>query len=206
MFQICFMFVSFKIEMARNVEFNEAAAIQKAMEVFWEKGYHGTSLRDLTDAMKINSSSLYNTIGDKQELFVRCVRHYTEIRKKDLETREKETGSALEILKKYIDDAVNVIITGENSCMAIKTAFEGATDDVRVKTILKADSDLAYQFIRDNIARAMENGEISNDEEPELLADYFNSTWTGWHESYLLHQDPVKIKKMAQYFVKQLIK
>ena len=59
--------------MARNVEFNEENAIQKAMEVFWEKGFNGASLRDLTDAMKINSSSLYNTTGDKQELFVRCV-------------------------------------------------------------------------------------------------------------------------------------
>jgi len=48
--------------MARNVEFNEATAIQKAMEVFWKKGYNATSLRDLTDAMQINSSSLYNTI------------------------------------------------------------------------------------------------------------------------------------------------
>lgn len=37
-------------KMARSVEFNEEEAIQKAMEVFWKKGYSGTSLRDLTDA------------------------------------------------------------------------------------------------------------------------------------------------------------
>lgn len=192
--------------MARNVEFDETAAIQKAMEVFWEKGYHGTSLRDLTEAMKINSSSLYNTLGDKQELFVKCVNHYTEIRKKDLQAREKSSGSSLNTLKTYIDDAVSVIISGENSCMAIKTAFEAAVDDQRIKDILKADSDYAYQFIRNNIAKAMDAGEISKEEDPELLADYFISTWTGWHESFLLHQDPLKIKKMAAYFVKQLTK
>lgn len=195
-----------KIKMARNVEFDETAAIQKAMEVFWEKGFHGTSLRDLTEAMKINSSSLYNTIGDKQELFVKCVSHYTEIRRKDLQARENSEGSSLNRLKTYINDAVSVIIGGENGCMAIKTAFEAATDDQRVKDILKADSDFAYQFIRKNIAKAMEDGEISDEEDPELLADYFISTWTGWHESFLLHQDPVKIKKMAAYFVKQLTK
>jgi len=192
--------------MARTVEFNEEEAIQKAMEVFWEKGYNGASLRDLTDAMKINSSSLYNTIGDKQELFVRCVKHYTDIRKKDIQQRIASSGSALSILLQYIDDAVMVIITEANGCMAIKTAFEAATDDPRVKDILKADSHYAYQFLYNLISKAMEQDEIANDEDPELLADYFISTWTGWHESYLLHKDPVKIKKMAQYFIKQISK
>lgn len=192
--------------MARNVGFNEEEAIQKAMEVFWEKGYNGASLRDLTDAMKINSSSLYNTIGDKQELFVRCVQHYTDLRKKDLQQRDTGAGSPFAILIKYIDDAVAVIISEANGCMAIKTVFEAATDDPRVKNILKADSDSAYEFLRSLIAKAMEQGEISNEEAPELLADYFISTWTGWYESYLLHKDPVKIKRMARYFVKQLSK
>lgn len=192
--------------MARNVEFNEEEAVQKAMEVFWKKGYNGTSLRDLTDAMKINSSSLYNTIGDKQELFVRCVKYYTDLRKNDIKQRLIGGGSAFAILLKYIDDAVNVIISEANGCMAIKTAFEDATDDQRVKEILKADSDYSYQFLRDVIAEAMGQGEISDEEDPELLADYFISTWTGWYESYLLHKDPVKIKKMARYFIKQISK
>ncbi|WP_449398631.1 TetR/AcrR family transcriptional regulator [Chryseobacterium wanjuense] len=68
--------------MARNIEFNEEVAIQKAMEVFWEKGYYATSMRDLTDAMKINSSSLYNTIGDKHQLFLKCIDHYIAVKKK----------------------------------------------------------------------------------------------------------------------------
>jgi TetR/AcrR family transcriptional repressor of nem operon len=192
--------------MARNVEFNEEEAIQKAMEVFWAKGYSGTSLRDLTDAMKINSSSLYNTIGDKQELFVRCVRHYTDLRKKDLQQRLENASSPLTILLKYIDDAVTVIINETNSCMAVKTAFEVGNNDQRVKDILKEDSDYAYQFLYTLIAKAMEQGEIANEEDPELLADYFISTWTGWYELYILHRDPVKIKRMAQYFIRQITK
>ena len=192
--------------MARNVEFNEEQAIQKAMEVFWEKGYNGASLRDLTDAMKINSSSLYNTIGDKQELFVRCVKHYTEIRKKDLKQRLAGAALPLTILVQYINDAVDVIINGDHSCMAVKSAFEVATNDQRVKDILQADSNYAYRFLYSLIKSAMEQGEIQADEDPELLADFFISTWTGWYESYILHKDAVKIKKMAQYFIKQISK
>ncbi|WP_158827712.1 TetR/AcrR family transcriptional regulator [Mucilaginibacter lacusdianchii] len=190
--------------MARNVEFNETAAIQKAMEVFWKKGYNGTSMRDLTDAMQINSSSLYNTIGDKQELFVRCVQYYTDLRKHDWEKRLASSSSPFSILVDYIHEAVNIIINGEDSCMAVKSAFEVATNDQRIKDILKADSDRAYQFLYNLIQNAMKQGEIRADEDPALLADYFNSTWTGWYESYILHKDPIKIKRMAQYFIKQL--
>ncbi|WP_114941402.1 TetR/AcrR family transcriptional regulator [Mucilaginibacter endophyticus] len=192
--------------MARNVEFNEATVIQKAMEVFWKKGYNATSLRDLTDAMQINSSSLYNTIGDKQELFVRCVQHYTDIRKQDWNKRLSSKRSPLSVLIDYIHEAVNVIINGEDSCMAVKSAFEVATNDERVKQILIADDQRSYQFLYDLIKKAMDKGEISNEEDPALLADYFNSTWTGWYESYILHKDPVKIKRMAEYFIKQLTK
>ncbi len=192
--------------MARNVEFNEKEAIQKAMEVFWKKGYNGTSLRDLTDAMKINSSSLYNTIGDKQELFVKCVTHYTELRKKDIQQRLTGGGPAYEILVNYINDAVAVIISEANGCLAIKTAFEAATSDQRVTDLLKADSEYNYRFLKTLIASAMEEEAISKEEDPELLADYFISTWTGWYESYLLHKDPFKIQRMALYFIKQISK
>jgi len=85
---------------------------------------------------------------------------------------------------------------------AIKTAFELAPSDQRVKDILKADSEYAYRFLHSLISKAIKEGKISKEEDPELLADYFISTWTGWHESYILHKDPVKIKKMGQYFIK----
>lgn len=192
--------------MARLVEFNEEEVIQKAMEVFWEKGYNGTSLRDLTEAMKINSSSLYNTIGDKHELFVRCVKLYVDLRKRDLQQRMAGNASALTILVEYIHSAVDVILNEGHSCMAVKTAFEVATNDQRVKDILKADSENAYQFLYSLIKKAIDNGEISNGEDAELLADYFISTWTGWYESYILHKDAGKIKRMAAYFIRQLTK
>ncbi|GAA4904424.1 TetR/AcrR family transcriptional regulator [Mucilaginibacter defluvii] len=192
--------------MARNVEFNEAEAIRKAMEVFWKKGYNATSLRDLTEAMQINSSSLYNTIGDKQELFVRCVQHYTDIRKQDWDKRLASKRSPLAVLVDYIHEAVNIIINGEDSCMAVKSAFEVATNDERVKQILAADDQRSYRFLHDLIKKAMDKGEIHADEDPGLLADYFNSAWAGWYESYILHKDPVKIKRMAEYFIKQLTK
>jgi len=198
--------LSQQLVMARSVEFNEEEAIQKAMHVFWEKGYHGTSLRDLTTAMQINSSSLYNTIGDKQELFVRCVQHYTNLRKQDWQQRLASERPALEVLVEYIACAVDIIIAEENSCLAIKAAFEMATSDERIRVILKADSEYGEAFLRELLRKAIAQGALQTDESPELLADYFNSTWKGWHEFFLLHKDPVRIRQMAHYFIKQITK
>ncbi len=62
--------------MGRPRRFREEDALDAAMRVFWQKGYEGTSLDDLTKAMKINRSSLYSTFGDKEALFRRVMEQY----------------------------------------------------------------------------------------------------------------------------------
>ncbi|MBP58581.1 MULTISPECIES: TetR/AcrR family transcriptional regulator [Idiomarina] len=56
--------------------FDEELALRSAVDVFWTKGYDGTSIKDLTKAMGINSPSLYATYGDKETLFVKAIKHY----------------------------------------------------------------------------------------------------------------------------------
>ena len=62
--------------MGRPRGFREEEALEAAMRVFWEKGYEGTSLDDLTAAMQINRSSLYSTFGDKEKLFRLVMQRY----------------------------------------------------------------------------------------------------------------------------------
>ena len=65
-------------KLGRPREFSEQAALDAAMRVFWERGYEGASLDDLTRAMGINRSSLYASFGDKEELFKRVIARYAE--------------------------------------------------------------------------------------------------------------------------------
>jgi AcrR family transcriptional regulator len=58
----------------RSFDVNEA--LDRAMELFWERGYEGTSLADLTEAMGINRPSLYAAFGNKESLFRRTLAHY----------------------------------------------------------------------------------------------------------------------------------
>ena len=62
--------------MARPQKFNEQQVIAKAMMVFWEHGYSGASIGQLLDEMAISRGTLYNSVGDKDALFKRCLEAY----------------------------------------------------------------------------------------------------------------------------------
>jgi len=63
--------------MARPQKFNEQQVINKAMMVFWEHGYSGSSIGLLLDEMAISRGTLYNSVGDKDALFKRCLETYS---------------------------------------------------------------------------------------------------------------------------------
>jgi TetR/AcrR family transcriptional regulator, transcriptional repressor for nem operon len=56
--------------------FNEELALTSAKDVFWQKGFSATSMQDLVDAMQISRQSLYDTYGNKEELFLKCLNQY----------------------------------------------------------------------------------------------------------------------------------
>src|SRR2546427_12054873 len=64
------------VKMGRPREFDPEKALDAAMRVFWRKGYHSTSLRDLTKAMGITSPSLYAAYGNKEALFRKALQRY----------------------------------------------------------------------------------------------------------------------------------
>jgi len=63
--------------MARPKKFNEDDVIDKAVKVFWAKGYEAASIQDLIDAMGIQRGSLYGTFGGKQSLFLKSLKRYS---------------------------------------------------------------------------------------------------------------------------------
>ena len=65
-----------KRKVGRPRNFDIDAALETATHVFWEKGYDGASMKDLTEAMGINSPSLYSVFGDKKGLYIQTIQRY----------------------------------------------------------------------------------------------------------------------------------
>lgn len=191
--------------MPKNVKFDEQLAISKAMDVFWKKGYSGASMRDLTEAMGINSSSLYNTIGDKHQLFVKCIKNYTESRRDAAEKKLQNISSPIHAIEQFINGAAHSITNEPNSCLAIKTTFEMAIDDSEVQKILRSDNSFTYNLILDLVEKAINEKEIRSTNDAAMLTDHIINNFTGWHESFIINQDKLRISKMAQFLI-QLLK
>lgn len=191
--------------MGRNLEFNKEETVKKAMNVFWEKGYNGTSMQDLVDAMQINRSSLYNTIGDKQQLFHECVSSYADQVMEETKQKAAKEKSPLQALIKIIRDKSDWVIQSENGCLGVKTIFEVAQTDETVRNLLCKNNDVYLKFMTDLIQRAMDAGEIDDSEDAAMMAEYIMMSFTGWKQSYILQGNPIKVKKMADFLIKSIM-
>ncbi|WP_140485993.1 TetR/AcrR family transcriptional regulator [Flavobacterium sp. GSA192] len=192
--------------MARCVEFNEVEKIEKAMNVFWEKGYNATSMQDLVDAMQINRSSLYNTIGDKHQLFMKCISNYFDNAMQELKDKVVNETSAKAALIKVISDKADWIISCDKGCLGMKTIFEIAPDDCTVRNVMSKNNDIFIEFLATIVQKAMDDGEMDDSEDAALMAEYIATSFTGWKQSYILNGNPIKIKKMSEFLIKNIFK
>jgi AcrR family transcriptional regulator len=70
------------LSMGRPKKFRREEVLEKAMAVFWTRGFSDTSLQDLERATGVNKSGLYTEFRDKEDLFIACLRHYLESQEK----------------------------------------------------------------------------------------------------------------------------
>ncbi|MBZ9854610.1 TetR/AcrR family transcriptional regulator [Mesorhizobium sp. CA13] len=89
-------------ERGRPRTFDRTAALRRAMEVFWAKGYEGTSISDLTRAMGINSPSLYAAFGSKEALFLEATEFYTQAEGTDIWTALDEAPTARKAIEDFL--------------------------------------------------------------------------------------------------------
>src|SRR6266852_1410049 len=92
--------------MARPKEFDRDQALQKAMEVFWSRGYEAASIQDLVKHMGINRQSLYDTFGDKHALYLQALDRYREVEGRKLLELLERPGSVKKSLRQLFEGVV----------------------------------------------------------------------------------------------------
>jgi len=143
--------------MARTKVFNEAEVLERAMNLFWEKGYHATSAQDLVDGLGISRSSLYDTYGDKHSLFVTALKRYREERI-DPVIQGVNSADDIEAYIRFIFEAVKEDALSESrsrGCFMVNSAVELGTVDRDVAAIA---NDI-MKDTEDMITKAIEKGQ-----------------------------------------------
>jgi TetR/AcrR family transcriptional repressor of nem operon len=166
--------------MARTREFDETEALGRALETFWAKGYEMTSIQDLVTSTGVNRQSLYNTFGDKEELFEKAFNEYC--RQMDLKIgsillQEAPVSTILSDYKRATKDAV--VTSGGRGCFVVCTIVntEGICERVkeRAKEIV-AKRDQALEAI---FQRGQKEGVVTKRHTPKILAQMFHATIIG---------------------------
>ena len=92
--------------MARPREFDDATALDAAMNCFWSNGYEATSVRDLAARMGITGTSLYNAYGDKRSLFRQVLQRYAERSTRERIARLESTLPPKQAVRAFLGEIV----------------------------------------------------------------------------------------------------
>jgi len=143
-------------------QFDVDAALGKAMEAFWARGYAATSLRDLVDCMGIRRGSLYATYGDKRALFIAALRKYEREHRAGLFRALEDLDSPLDAIRGLFQAQVDKV-AGEDAhvgCFLTNTALELAPHDAEIGRIVADSQRRIEDFLARMIAAGRTAGEI----------------------------------------------
>ncbi len=164
--------------MARTKVFDEDLILEKAMNLFWKKGYNATSAQDLVDYLGISRSSLYDTYGDKHSLFVKALKQY---RKERIDPVINGVDKA-EDIEAYIRNVFEVVkieaLSEERSkgCFMVNAAVELAPVDDEVATIANSIMRDTENAITKAIKKGQQQGLFTTVHSARSLARFaFNS-------------------------------
>ena len=166
--------------MARPKEFDKNRVLDKAMEVFWCRGYEATTMQDLVEAMEINRQSIYDTFGDKHALFLAAFDHYEAIVVNDFLTSLDRPGP----VRPAIEGLFEAIVQGspgdrQRGCMISNLTVELAGRDETVAAKIANNFEVMVAGFYKALVRAQAQGEINTTLDLHSVAHYFFSTFQG---------------------------
>jgi AcrR family transcriptional regulator len=153
--------------------FDVDAAIDRALTVFWSKGYEGASISDLTEAMGIRPSSFYAAFGSKEALFRRALDRYMDGPSGYLRVALSEP-SALGVVHTMLHGAI-MTMTGADTppgCLTVQAALAPRSDTPSVRQELVAVRRRTPDLLRQRFERARTDGDLPAGSDPAALARY----------------------------------
>jgi TetR/AcrR family transcriptional repressor of nem operon len=148
--------------MARLKAFDEDRALDLAVDCFWSRGYEGTSVRDLADAMGIGGASLYNTYGDKRALFVRSLERYANRSMRERIARLEADRQPKEAILAFLAEIIDRSVTDPDrkGCLLVNSALDVAPHDTEIGKAVGNYLGEIRAFFRRNIEAAHRVGQV----------------------------------------------
>lgn len=158
--------------MPRPKTFDEDAVLDQAVELFWQRGYEGTSLADLEAHLGLGRQSLYNTFGDKQTLFLKALDRYRNGIGEQGLARLNVPGAGLDAIRGFFRWSVDSLTEpgGRRGCLVANTILERGSHDP--DTLVRCNSSRAEleRAFRRALAHAKAQGHVAANLDVEATA------------------------------------
>jgi TetR/AcrR family transcriptional repressor of nem operon len=167
--------------MARTKDFDENEVLAKAVQLFWHKGYNGTSMQDLVDGLGISRSSLYDTYTDKHTLFVKALESYQNTSAGKIQEIIDNGTTAKDTVKKLLELATNDLLCDkqQKGCFMVNAEVEVAPHDAEVNSLVcKNDQQMEEAFYQ-VIKKGQDSGELKNQQDARALSRFIFNTVKG---------------------------
>ena len=163
----------------RPKNFDRHEALDKAIVLFWERGYSATGLGELTEHMGIGRQSLYNTFGDKHSLYLEALAHYIDQRMLQIaETLEAEVSPMAnlgQLFAFFREEALH----SRCGCMMVNSSTEMGEGDEATSRIVERGLNRLEQLFREHLERALDADELVPGSSPKALARLMLSALNG---------------------------
>lgn len=166
--------------MKRARPYDRDVALEAAMTLFWEKGYHATSLKDLETALQMKPGSIYSAFLSKENLFGLVLERYFERNRAEFVSMMESEESPLLALAKFLRRFGRSEQSNPKgqACMLIKTLLNATQDDAAITEKVTTYLDLMEREMAAVFARAVKAGELPQNADVQRLARRYQSDLT----------------------------
>jgi TetR/AcrR family transcriptional repressor of nem operon len=194
------VFVKGDLFMPRKKEFDEDELLEKAVNLFWQKGYNATSAQDLVDGLGINRSSLYNAYTDKRTLFKKSLIHYqlkqTNTMIAMLARAENAKKALKQIFAGLIEESVNDRLL--RGCFMVNTAVELAGIDEEIGDIVNKNNKSVEDALTKIIEKGQKDEQFSSKTDARAFARFIFGNITAIKVSARTGADRKTLEDMAE--------
>ncbi len=168
--------------MARYKAFDTESAVDKATQLFWQRGYEQTSLDDLLEHLAIGRGSFYNAFGDKRKLFMAALEHYQRLTNDVIiidTLHQSESGlvGINRVFERIVEDLSND--PDHRGCLLVNTTIELAPKDDEIAEFLRQNAHRSEDAFYEALVKAITAGEVSPDINPRAMARFLLNTIRG---------------------------
>ena len=168
-------------ERGRPRSFDREEALRSAMELFWARGYEGTTVGDLTEALGINKPSLYAAFGCKEALFREALELYDLLEGRAIEQAMEEASTAREA----VEAALRINATAycrpdrPTGCMVVLSALIGAPENEPVRAHVAQNRKQGQQAMRERVERGIAEGDVPESTDAAQVAAFYTTVLHG---------------------------